>query len=82
MPPAQGATGVPGGEETTMGQTGQTPADPAQAGPAARILNSPQHHCTQRLRASVPRPGLETEQGPARGPTGLPTNRGLCALSD
>ena len=79
MPPAQEATGVPDGEETT---TGQTPADPEQAGPAARILDNPPHHCTQRLRASVPWPGLETEQGPARGLTGLPTNRGLCALFD
>jgi peptide/nickel transport system ATP-binding protein len=28
-----------------------------ERGPTARILDDPQHACTQRLRASVPRPG-------------------------
>ena len=28
-----------------------------ERGPTARVLDDPQHPCTQRLRASVPRPG-------------------------
>ena len=28
-----------------------------ERGPTARVLDNPEHPCTQRLRASVPRPG-------------------------
>jgi peptide/nickel transport system ATP-binding protein len=28
-----------------------------ERGPTARVLDQPEHPCTQRLRASVPRPG-------------------------
>jgi ABC-type glutathione transport system ATPase component len=33
-----------------------------ERGPTARILDDPQHPCTQRLRASVPRPGWKPKR--------------------
>ena len=36
-----------------------------ERGPTARVLDHPEHPCTQRLRASVPRPGWKPRrQGP------------------
>ena len=40
-------------DEAIVLQRGQV----VERGPTARVLDDPQHPCTQRLRASVPRPG-------------------------
>jgi ABC-type glutathione transport system ATPase component len=34
-----------------------------ERGPTARVLDQPEHPCTQRLRASVPRPGWKPQRG-------------------
>jgi ABC-type glutathione transport system ATPase component len=38
-----------------------------EAGPTARVLDDPQHPYTQRLRASVPRPGWKPRRRPVPG---------------
>jgi len=38
-----------------------------ERGPTARVLDDPQHPYTQRLRASVPRPGWKPRRGELPG---------------
>jgi len=39
-----------------------------ERGPTARVLDSPEHEYTKRLRASVPRPGWKPKRGALLGP--------------
>ena len=49
-----------------------------ERGPTARILDNPEHPYTQRLRASVPRPGWKPSKASTRGdlPPALPPPKG------
>jgi hypothetical protein len=49
--------GITHGPPAHRRNAGPAPRVSGGTGPTARVLDNPEHPCTQRLRASVPRPG-------------------------